>query len=320
VLLGDRDYGLFIVDVTSLLDASGNPLPTVSITATDATASEPGLDQGAFTVSRTGPMTGDLTVNLRIAGTASNGVDYAALNNSVTIPAGASSVVLTVAPLDDCEIEEPETVAVSIVTNVNYLILTRAATPFVTIFDDEITDGAALRFDGVDDYVNVPDSASLRITNTITVEAWIKRATIGVQHSIVEKYGCSGQGGYLLRVRTDDRLMFGTRDDCNTGGSVVGNTPLRANLWYHVAGTWDGGLLRLYVNACRTGSSRAGAIQARRHAAAHRRSRQRRAHALRRRDRRGARVECRADGGRNSREREPVPGRRRTGSGRLLAL
>ncbi len=34
--------------------------------------------------------------------------------------------------------------------------------------------GKALRFDGVDDYVEVSDSASLNITDAITIEAWIK--------------------------------------------------------------------------------------------------------------------------------------------------
>jgi hypothetical protein len=42
--------------------------------------------------------------------------------------------------------------------------------------------------------------------------------------------------------------MFGTRDDCNLGTSVVGATTLAANTWYHVAGTWDGTSLRVYVN------------------------------------------------------------------------
>jgi len=203
----------------------------------------------------------------------------------------------------------------------NYLILTARSNAVVTIFDDEITDGAALRFDGVDDYVNVPDSASLRITNTITVEAWIKRATIGVQHSIVEKYGCSGQGGYLLRVRTDDRLDV--------------RHARRLQHWRLGGGQHAAPCQPLVSRRRHVGRRSAPALRQRRAGRVPREAGaipspapRRCASALaattcarlRRRDRRGARVECRADGGRNSREREPVPGRRRTGSGRLLAL
>jgi PKD repeat protein len=108
--------------------------------------------------------------------------------------------------------------------------------------------GMAIQFDGVNDFVNVPDSPSLRITGPITIEAWIRRSITGVQHSIVEKYGCSGLGGYVLRVTATDKLMFGTRDDCNTGTSGIGGTSLLANTWYHVAGLWDGTQIRLYVN------------------------------------------------------------------------
>ena len=114
--------------------------------------------------------------------------------------------------------------------------------------------GPALALDGVDDYVNVPDSPSLRITGAITIEAWIKRSASGVQHSIVEKYGCSGAGGYLLRVTSADKLLFSTRDDCNTGSSATGATSIAANAWTHVAGVWDGAACRVYVNGVLDGA------------------------------------------------------------------
>jgi len=39
--------------------------------------------------------------------------------------------------------------------------------------------GYALNFDGVDDYVEVPDSDSLDITDEITLEAWVKSKSVG---------------------------------------------------------------------------------------------------------------------------------------------
>src|SRR5262245_18641157 len=47
--------------------------------------------------------------------------------------------------------------------------------------------GGALSFDGVNDYVEVPNSASLGITTDITLAAWVKRAALGDYGGIVAK-------------------------------------------------------------------------------------------------------------------------------------
>src|ERR1051326_170313 len=85
----------------------------------------------------------------------------------------------------------------------------------------------SLKFNGVNQSVQIPSSASVAITTPLTVEAWINRSASGVQHSIVEKYGCpvgggATVGGYVLRVTSTDQLLFGVRDDCNNGDSVIG--------------------------------------------------------------------------------------------------
>ena len=85
-----------------------NDPPSVTIDATDPDAAEVGGDSGTFTISRTGPTTGSLTVNYTITGSATNGTDYTTLPTSATIPAGASSTTITVAPLDDTAFELPE--------------------------------------------------------------------------------------------------------------------------------------------------------------------------------------------------------------------
>src|SRR5207237_841117 len=73
-----------------------NDLPAISLTAPDANAAEAALDPGSFNISRVGCTNSSLTINFKFTGTASNGVDYATLPSSVTIPAGATAAVLTV--------------------------------------------------------------------------------------------------------------------------------------------------------------------------------------------------------------------------------
>ena len=118
---------------------------TVTVTAQDNAASEPGSDFGTLTISR-GPVTsGDLTVNLAISGTTIPGSDYLPLDNPAVIPDGSSSVSLTVIPFDDLHWEETETVIVTLVASTNYnLGSQRQAT--VNITDDETSGSPAVGF------------------------------------------------------------------------------------------------------------------------------------------------------------------------------
>jgi hypothetical protein len=114
--------------------------PTVSVTATDPDASEIDLDPGVFTFTRTG---GDLTAQLSVpfttTGTATSGVDYAALGTSVTIPAGQPTVTLTVTPNADTTAEPSETVIVTL--GGGSYVLGAPSTATVTIADDPNANG-----------------------------------------------------------------------------------------------------------------------------------------------------------------------------------
>ncbi|MBG89759.1 MAG: hypothetical protein CMO80_23060 [Verrucomicrobiales bacterium] len=106
---------------------SSNPLPTVTIVAADAEASEPAvaqpgggvpqvLDTARFVVTRDGPTDHDLVVTYRLDGRAKHGIDYAPMNFSVTIPAGQSAADIEILPLDDSIPEGPENVIVALTT------------------------------------------------------------------------------------------------------------------------------------------------------------------------------------------------------------
>jgi hypothetical protein len=108
---------------------------TVTISATDAIATEPGTDTGTFTISRTGSTAAALTVNLAIAGTATSGADYVNISNTVVIPAGAATVAVPVIPVDDTIPEPVETVIATLLPGI--YTIGASATATVSIFDDE---------------------------------------------------------------------------------------------------------------------------------------------------------------------------------------
>jgi hypothetical protein len=112
-----------------------DPLPVVSVVATDAAATEAG-DTGTFTISRSGNLTLPLDVGFTLAGTATNGVDYVTLPATATLPAGADSVTLTVAPIDDADIESSEGVQLQLSPRPEYIVGTPSSA-IVSISDDD---------------------------------------------------------------------------------------------------------------------------------------------------------------------------------------
>lgn len=115
--------------------------PTVSVTASDASAAETAagkpVNGGTFVLTRSGLTTTTLTVAVNVSGTAVKGTDYTAIPATVTFPIGAASVSINVAVLDDFQQESAETVIVTLTATNSYKVGTASAT--VTIADDEST-------------------------------------------------------------------------------------------------------------------------------------------------------------------------------------
>ena len=98
-----------------VLGAAAPVLPEVTLAATDASAGELGPDQSiVFTVTRTGATTSALTVPLVASGSATAGQDYTGFSGSVTIPAGQTSVLLTLSALADSNAEGTESITVTL--------------------------------------------------------------------------------------------------------------------------------------------------------------------------------------------------------------
>ena len=111
--------GLFLAAVLGWMSPrAAAQLPTVSIEVVSSPASEAGPTNGLFRISRTGSTNDDLVVSYNISGTALNGVDYERLPGMVTIPAGETSAVVAVVPIDDDLIEPAETVNLALASDI----------------------------------------------------------------------------------------------------------------------------------------------------------------------------------------------------------
>ena len=111
----------------------------------------------------------------------------------------------------------------------------------------------ALSLDGANDYVNCGNSTSLNITGTaLTLEAWIYPTSWKTQvwqGNIISKEGTGT--GYMLRAGANGTLNMniGNGPGTNSWHELSSSTgTLSLNTWQHVAGTYDGAFMRIYVN------------------------------------------------------------------------
>jgi hypothetical protein len=104
--------------------------------------------------------------------------------------------------------------------------------------------GGALLFDGVNDRVDVPDSSSLDLAQGMTLEAWVRPASLGGYRTALIKETLT----YLSYA-----LYAGTTNSNRPAveanrGELFGTSAAPLSTWTHIAGTYDGTTLRMYVN------------------------------------------------------------------------
>jgi N,N-dimethylformamidase beta subunit-like protein/uncharacterized protein DUF4082/concanavalin A-like lectin/glucanase superfamily protein/fibronectin type III domain protein/BACON domain-containing protein/Big-like domain-containing protein len=112
--------------------------------------------------------------------------------------------------------------------------------------------GGALSFDGVNDRVTVPDVPALDLTTGMTLEAWVSPTAVNDWRTVMLKeragnlvyslYGSSDNGRPSAFVQTP------------LESDVRGTAALAVNTWAHLASTYDGTTLRLYVNGTQVAS------------------------------------------------------------------
>ena len=104
----------------------------------------------------------------------------------------------------------------------------------------------------VGSYAFAPDSAQLKITGDITLEAWINPSTIsGSQFAgILMKYLNPGETAYGIYLMPGGQVSFylGSDGVWNTANRLLSTSPVPADTWTYVVATWDGTTKRLYID------------------------------------------------------------------------
>jgi hypothetical protein len=103
--------------------------------------------------------------------------------------------------------------------------------------------GTALSFDGVDDYASVPDSPGLDLTSTMTLEAWVRPTASSGWRTVLLKEAGTDLSYSLYSASGVNRPSAWVGQGTSQGG-----TALALSTWSHLAMTFDGTRLKVYVN------------------------------------------------------------------------
>jgi len=96
---------------------------------------------------------------------------------------------------------------------------------------------SAYSFNGIDDYIKVPNSRSISISGNYTLAAWVKfnqltRTTYGYDWQSIINKDTFTSGSYALMVKTVGENIFGTG--------------LTVNSWHYLTSVYDAGVAKTY--------------------------------------------------------------------------
>lgn len=118
------------------------------------------------------------------------------------------------------------------------------------------TVNSAYSYDGVNDYITIPDSPSLRLGNA-TISSWISynstlKMQLMVKHNILDAY--NSNYGFEINEYTalkgpNVHGMY-ANGNCNSYSwtNFHSNTDIGNNNWHHVVGTFGSDFLKIYID------------------------------------------------------------------------
>jgi hypothetical protein len=121
---------------------------------------------------------------------------------------------------------------------------------------------SALTLNGTNQYINLPN---INVTGSaMTITGWIRSSAFpGTvdQRFISKSTDIAEQSHYWMLGQTNtgsNRLRFRLKTASTTTTLIASSGNLVTNVWYHAAATYDGSMMRLYLNGVEVGSASKG--------------------------------------------------------------
>lgn len=108
----------------------------------------------------------------------------------------------------------------------------------------------ALDFDGSNEYVDCGNSATVQRngTQSFTLEAWVK-PTGGIWVAVISKFvHTASNEGYSLEIFSDNKVSLLYGNNWSDWNATTAIAPLTPGVWSHIAATYDGTTVKIYIN------------------------------------------------------------------------
>jgi hypothetical protein len=108
---------------------------------------------------------------------------------------------------------------------------------------------SSLRFDGVDDHVYIGTDTVFNIRDSITLEAWVKCDSLQTNNfaRIIDKLDYANKRGFNIRLDYGS-VLFQCMVSDGSGNNLRSTKKIQDNKWHHIAGTYDGRIMRLNID------------------------------------------------------------------------
>ena len=116
-----------------------------------------------------------------------------------------------------------------------------------------IDSASSLRFDGINDYVQIPDSIALQVKDSVTIQMWIYPEKIkgALSDNLTLYQKRAGGEGFFYITKADSKLRFGygPAGASSASQTITSKGTIDSLTWTHVAVTYTvGDYLKLYIN------------------------------------------------------------------------
>jgi hypothetical protein len=111
--------------------------------------------------------------------------------------------------------------------------------------------GLGLRLNGTSDYATCPNGPSLDIQGPITLAAWVKPERTFATQYVIKKAILGTANGYELSLASTGKVFFRLNQATSLNTYRIDSTtsyPANGTTWMHIAATYDGTTMRLYIN------------------------------------------------------------------------
>jgi len=114
----------------------------------------------------------------------------------------------------------------------------------------------ALTFDGSTGFLSIPDQADYDNVTQFTVTAWVNPSNFPGNMSILSKDSPTpNQRMLYFGLNSSGNLhLFGSSDGTNPSFNLFSVSSVPTSTWTHVAATWDGSDIKVYINGILDGS------------------------------------------------------------------